>query len=77
MLRCLMHILVSAEPMSLVAPGNTKKLDLLAETHTHTAILYMLSKRLTTHLPKKPHKAVMNIYITELCEVKALCSSNR
>lgn len=25
MLRCLMHILVRAEPMSLVAPGNTKQ----------------------------------------------------
>ena len=88
MLRCLMHILVSAEPMSLVAPGNTKKARFIGwntHTHTHThrhTVLsnQMLPKRLTTHLPKKPHKAVMNIYITalsELCKVKALCSSNR
>lgn len=44
MLRCLMHILVSAEPMSLVAPGNTKKIDSLTETHTDTAILYCLNR---------------------------------
>ena len=37
MLRCLMHILVSAEPMSLVAPGNTKKARFIGwNTHTHT-----------------------------------------
>lgn len=33
MLRCLMHILVRAEPMSLVAPGIKKQPDSCTETH--------------------------------------------
>lgn len=36
MLRCLIHILVSAEPMSLVAPGNTGEPGSYGKTNTGT-----------------------------------------
>lgn len=60
MLRCLMHILVRAEPMSLVAPGRKGQTGIrTGHTHTHTCnksiLLFVYHKRpvlvpLTTNL---------------------------
>lgn len=48
MLRCLMHILVRAEPISLVAPGNTKQPGSYDETHRE--IQYI---QVTLYVPHK------------------------
>lgn len=72
MLRCLMHILVRAEPISLVAPGNTKQPGSYDKTHTHTDTK-------TSSSFYVPHKAAITVYITAisvLCQVKALHSSH-
>lgn len=83
MLRCLMHILVRAEPISLVAPGNIKQPGSYHDTHTHSHThTYRCYQRVSLHIqhrrpffvPQKPHKAVINIYITALsvpCKVSA------
>ena len=45
MLRCLMHILVSAEPMSLVAPGETKQ----QHSHQTTSLILIRNWNVSTN----------------------------